>query len=379
MSPNGKTFHQKYAPHIIGTLLLFVFILPGTALTWAASMHQSYTSYMTANIRNDSLHVALKYDITDLERVFKLDSDGNTAVDQAEMEAGMPLIFDFLTEHITIRFDYLAARMRPGKSEIVEDDLGNEFIVFHFIAKVADNAGTIGIRVNHFQVFGEFFKTLGVLQTPGASEQMIFTDATPAAQFSLRQGGTPVFKQLYAFVLLGIEHIFIGVDHIMFLIGLLLPGGRFMNAIKIVTAFTVSHSITLLLAAFQLVQIPGWIIESGIALSIIYIAIENIYQQKATNRWLSAGAFGLIHGFGFANVLGALGIPAHSTTASLFSFNVGVEIGQIAIVALILPVITLMAKTQYMKHFVWAGSAIIFIFGATWFLDRAFDIPIALL
>ena len=152
-----------------------------------------------------------------------------------------------------------------------------------------------------------------------------------------------------------------------------------MTLVKIVTSFTISHSITLVLAALQLIVIPGWFVESAIALSIVYIACENFFVQKSDRRWLVTGFFGLVHGFGFANVLGDLGLPTKGLLPSLLAFNVGVEIGQIVIVTIMLPVIWALLHTRFEKQVVWIGSAVILVFGATWFLNRAFDLPVALI
>jgi hydrogenase/urease accessory protein HupE len=158
------------------------------------------------------------------------------------------------------------------------------------------------------------------------------TRLTEAAPPSLR-----AVIQLYTRA--GIEHIFLGYDHIAFLIAVVLWGRRLWPVVKVVTAFTIAHSITLSLAALDIVRIPSSIIEPAIAASIIYVAAENFLSRRIDKRWRDTFGFGLIHGFGFASALQEFGLPTNALVPALGAFNLGVEIGQVAIVSLILPVL----------------------------------------
>ncbi len=142
----------------------------------------------------------------------------------------------------------------------------------------------------------------------------------------------PPLAVAYRFVVAGIEHIFIGSDHIAFLIGVLLWARRFMPLVKIVTAFTLAHTITLSLAVLEIVEIPSWLVELMIALTIVYVGAENFFFREVGRRWRLTLALGLIHGFGFASVLRDFGLPGEAVALPLAAFNVGVEIGQLAIV-----------------------------------------------
>jgi hydrogenase/urease accessory protein HupE len=137
----------------------------------------------------------------------------------------------------------------------------------------------------------------------------------------------------------GIEHIFLGYDHIAFLTAVVLWARRLWPVVKVVTAFTIAHSITLSLAALDIVRIPSTIIEPAIAASIIYVAGENFLSSRIDKRWRDTFGFGLIHGFGFASALQEFGLPTNALVPALGAFNLGVEIGQVAIVSLILPVL----------------------------------------
>ena len=148
------------------------------------------------------------------------------------------------------------------------------------------------------------------------------------------------------------------------------------EALKIITAFTVAHSITLLLAAMQIVSLQSRFVESVIALSICYVAVENILKKKVHYRWLIAFGFGLIHGFGFASALQELIVGKANLLLSVLSFNAGVEIGQLTIVCAMLPLLYLLKKKFELRIITMGASASIFIFGFTWLIERVFDLKL---
>lgn len=171
----------------------------------------------------------------------------------------------------------------------------------------------------------------------------------------------------------GVEHILTGYDHICFLIAVVLWASRVWPVVKIVTAFTISHSITLSLAALDIVTLPTTFTEAAIALSIIYVAVENFFSRKVDGRWRDTFFFGFIHGFGFASGLKELNVQKSTIVPALASFNIGVELGQIAIVALLIPILLAIDKTtkgERHARVVYAISAVIAAFGAYWFLQR---------
>ena len=154
---------------------------------------------------------------------------------------------------------------------------------------------------------------------------------TPGTKAHLKQG--------WDFFVLGFEHILIGYDHLLFILALLFASTQLKNLIAIVTAFTLAHSVTLALAYFKVLELPTQIVEAGIALSIVYVALENCLVQTPKKRWLMTFILGLIHGLGFAGVLSALSLPAYSRSLSLVAFNLGVEAGQIMILLAVLPLL----------------------------------------
>jgi hydrogenase/urease accessory protein HupE len=176
--------------------------------------------------------------------------------------------------------------------------------------------------------------------------------------------------------MLGIEHILTGYDHIAFLIGLIVIGLSFREVLKIITAFTIAHSITLLLAALQIISINSRFVESVIAVSICYIALENLFKKEVKYRWLITFCFGLIHGFGFASALQELIVGKANLVLSVVSFNLGVETGQLMIFFVLLPVLHLLKQKMEFRRVTAAVSVAILIFGFTWLLERLFDLKL---
>lgn len=175
------------------------------------------------------------------------------------------------------------------------------------------------------------------------------------------------------FLLFGVEHIATGYDHLVFLLGLLIVGGSFRASVKIITAFTVAHSITLALATVELIRLPPSVVEPLIAASVMYVGMENIIRRDLDQRWLLAFGFGLIHGCGFASVLRELGIGSNGTSvvAPLLSFNLGVELGQIALAAIVLPLVwKLKQRESYQPRYVPACSGLVVLAGAYWLAER---------
>jgi len=186
-----------------------------------------------------------------------------------------------------------------------------------------------------------------------------------------RQGALAVFK---AFTAAGVHHIAIGPDHILFIVGLLLLGGSMLRLLGIVSAFTLGHSITLSLAALNLVAPPARIIEPAIALSIVYVGADNLLSSPGTRdvrAWIAL-FFGLVHGFGFASVLREIGLPPRALGISLFSFNLGVEIGQAIIVVAVASLLAVMRtrSPKRAQQLVTAGSILVMAAGAYWFVQR---------
>jgi hydrogenase/urease accessory protein HupE len=185
----------------------------------------------------------------------------------------------------------------------------------------------------------------------------------------------PTPPSFWGFIGLGIEHIWTGYDHLLFLFGLLVVCRSFRSVVAIISCFTIAHSITLALAAFDVVSIPSRVVEPLIAATICYVGIENLLRRGAEPalRWALTFAFGLIHGFGFASVLRDLGVGAngHGLAMPLFTFNLGVEIGQISLAAIALPLLWQLRKHKLLfRSEVPVASVLVAAAGLYWFLAR---------
>ncbi len=182
-----------------------------------------------------------------------------------------------------------------------------------------------------------------------------------------------------AYLLLGVEHLVFGVDHVLFVLILLYIVSGWKNLIKVVTSFTLAHSITLGLAAFDIVKVSQAPVEALIALSVVLLALESLRAKKgiiSRNPWLVAFIFGLLHGLGFASALAEIGLPQSSAFAALFLFNVGIELGQLTIVAVALGFVYLVSRTQ-LKFTAVTARLPIYLVGSLasyWFIERAFQI-----
>ena len=205
--------------------------------------------------------------------------------------------------------------------------------------------------------------------------------------FTLRSSGIGSMEVFSRYWLLGMTHIWSGVDHVLFLIMLLLPvvliyrQSRWqaqsdvrlacLDTLKLITAFSVAHSITLALAVFNLVAMPQKIVELFIAFSVLLTALNNLKPLYRTSSWTIVFGFGLLHGFGFSSVLIELGLQPEARVFSMLGFNLGVEVGQLFIVVMLIPLIVLMRKTRFYRHWLFPGSSIVVILIATgWVIDR---------
>jgi hypothetical protein len=226
----------------------------------------------------------------------------------------------------------------------------------------------------------------------------IFTPTADSTELDLED--TSIWKGIWALIKLGVWHIWIGLDHILFIVALILPSvvrrdpkevgvmgsskwnpvpafkPAFLYIIKIVTFFTLAHSITLALAAMEIINLPSRYVESIIAFSIGLAAIHNIRPIFKGKEWVIAFVFGLFHGFGFASVLGEKGLGSDFLAWSLFGFNVGVEIGQLLIICAVFPVLYMLRKTKFYSWLIFIGSILLIMIAAYWTVERLFEVDI---
>jgi len=239
-------------------------------------------------------------------------------------------------------------------------------INFHPLAAVLDDWQTIA----SLKLGGQSYSTV---LTPGATHwtignagpEVALAGSSPAATAPPQT--TSAFGRFFA---LGVHHIWTGYDHLLFLLAVLLAGGGLARLAGIVTSFTLAHSITLGAAAMGLVRLPVAPVEAAIALSILYVAAENLLDLGADRRALVTFGFGLIHGFGFASVLAETALPAGGILVPLLAFNLGVEAGQLAVVVVVVPGLSLLLRGSSARRVKVVLSALIALAGAVWALER---------
>lgn len=228
------------------------------------------------------------------------------------------------------------------------------------------------LRDQLHDVLGEAHHVIAIVTWTGGSLSHAFAKDTPEAVVHIggaSAGGAPATAS--GFFLLGVEHIATGYDHLLFLLALILCGGRLVELLKIITAFTIAHSMTLGAAALELLTLPSVMVEAVIALSIAYVAFENLYPRYAVSRrWAISFLFGLVHGFGFSSVLKDIGLPKDSLLLSLLNFNLGVEAGQLVAVVIVVPLLAWLRTTPYEGRVVRVVSMMVLVVGLGLFIER---------
>ncbi len=350
--------------------------------------HKSSDSFL--NLTVTGKHIVGRWDIAlrDLEYALSLDIDGDGAITWFELRTRYEEIKNYAFTNLRVNSGSTKCIRQSGQLQVDHHTDGN-YAVLNFNLDCSETVFELGID---YQLLFDLDPTHRGLVTINQDERNEFLVFSPENHYQIIDfSRTNRWQTFYPFIEEGIWHILIGYDHILFLLCLLFPSvvrktatgwqanehfsSTFWQVGKIVTAFTLAHSITLVLAVLQWVSLPSRLIESAIAFSVILVAVNNLYPFFSKRAWLVAFAFGLIHGFGFANVLTDLELAIGSLGISLLGFNLGVEIGQLAIVLIFLPVAFLLRHYWFYQRIVlFAGSQAILVLALVWFLQRAFDL-----
>lgn len=299
-------------------------------------------------------------------------------LDSAAVERYRPELIEILSPRLSLRLDEQMAAITWGRIETMPE---RQSLKIAF-SVAGTRPARIHINAQLFPYDHEHQTFINVYEDGALKHQAIVDVGHQGADYysGSAQGRAAVIK---TFVMSGIEHILVGPDHILFLVGLLLLGGTLLRLAGIVTAFTVGHSITLSLAALDLFSPSTRLVEPLIALTIVIVGADNLMvlrkRQDSDARgtdiraWLAAG-FGLIHGFGFASVLKEFGLPQSALGWSLFAFNLGVEMGQLLIVGVVAGSLAMLAlrSALWSSRVSWAGSIAVILAGLYWFVERVF-------
>jgi len=378
----------------IAAVILFLISGPG------AYAHELGEGYIILNVRNEALFGRLELNLDDLDDALGLDQNSDGAIDTAEIAASHDRVQEYVQPRVRVGTEQQWWTLHFGEPELASHPIGN-FLAMPF---AVEQTGTVPdeIVVEYRLLFDHDESQKGMLviesnerigwENTEKAVSMLFNSDNSSQTVDLTQ--IPVQNVFLMFIREGVWHIWIGLDHILFLVALLLPSvtmrtkegtlrpvpdfsRAIWQVIKVVTLFTVAHSISLALACFQIVTLPGWLIESIIAGSIVIAAFDNIVPVfRGHIGWVVFG-FGLFHGLGFASVLAPLMLSESSLVTTLLGFNVGVELGQIAIICVAFPVLFLLRKSAIYNPWIQQGlSLILILLGLCWMIERSFDVTI---
>lgn len=363
-----------------------------TALLFSlnAYAHKPSDSYLRLNVVGVGIEGQWDIALRDLDFAIGLDANGDAQITWGEVRAKYTDIDAYATSRLQLGSETSECPITVI-DHLIDDHTDGTYAILIFTAQCPTPPAVLEANYSLFSDIDPQHKGLMRLQYQGESITAIFTPETAKQLFQL--GKQSKLQQFIAYCSEGIWHIWIGFDHILFLLALLLPAAlvrhkgswhaipafkpAFVQVFKIVTAFTIAHSITLSLSTLGILSLPSRWVESVIAASVVVAAFNNIIPFFGERRWAMAFGFGLIHGFGFASVLGDLGLPQNAKLLALLGFNIGVELGQLAIVAAFFPFAFFLRETIFYRQLVlFGGSSAIVLVALVWFLERAFNLKL---
>jgi hypothetical protein len=359
--------------------------------------HKQSDSYLVLSIEKNLIEGRWDIALRDLDFVIGLDADANGQLTWGETRRRTGAIREYAFSHLTVsavEADKTAScALIPGRL-LIDDHVDGAYAVLFFAG--ACQLAPRQLRIDYSLLEGVDPNHRGLLdlKNSGAAQSHVLTNDGPHEVFDTLLPDR--WRQFRSFVTEGIRHIWLGFDHLLFLFTLLLPSvvtrregqwqarnglqGSAIDILKVVTAFTLAHSLTLSLAALEIIAAPSRIVESMIALTVLVGALNILFPVVQQGRWALALAFGLIHGLGFASVLSDLRLTSTHLLEALVGFNVGVELGQLAIVLVLMPAAFLIrASIFYRRVLLPTGAALICVLAMYWMLVRALPAEFALL
>ena len=369
---------------------LVTVLVIGIALATNAHAHKPSDSYLIFDIDGSVVDGQWDIALRDLDFAIGLDTNGDARITWGEVRQKRAEIDAYAMARLQIRDSTTTCPVQVSH-HLIDDHTDGAYVVIKFNAVCPSSLNKLQISYRLFFDIDPQHKGLLRLQYKGVTSTAIFSPEKSTQVFELQERSR--LWQFVEYAREGIWHIWIGYDHILFLLALLLPAvvrrtgqqwqgvtmfrPAFWSVLKIVTAFTLAHSITLTLATLGIISLPSRWVESTIAASVVIAALNNLFPLFSERRWMMAFLFGLIHGFGFASVLTDLGLPQNALIVALVGFNIGVEAGQLAIVAAFLPCAFFLRNTWlYRRLTLLGGSAVIAVLASIWFVERAFDIKL---
>ena len=360
-------------------------------LAGAAQAHKPSDSYLTITAQEGRLRGQWDIALRDLDLAVGLDADGDGRITWGEVRAQHAAIAAYASSRLQVQADGQPCSLTVGPQQVDEHTDGAYSVLPLQLACTVAAPKALSLRYTLLADLDPQHRGLLNLTVDGASRSAILGPQAPLQTFTL--ASISRWQAFADYAREGIWHIWIGFDHILFLLSLLLPavglwagrrwqpvdriGQAVVEVLKVVTAFTLAHSITLTLAVLGLVSLPSRVVESSIAASVVLAALNNVWPVFHGRRWMVAFAFGLLHGFGFASVLVDLGLPQGALAVALAGFNVGVELGQLAIVAAFLPLAYALRRSWFYRHAVLVGGSLLIAgLAGVWLAERALDLKL---
>jgi HupE / UreJ protein len=358
----------------------------------AARAHKPSDSYLSIEVGRDAITGRWDIALRDLDAALVLDGDGNGEITWGEVRARHADIAAYAAARLALAADDRPCTIAVG-TQLIDNHTDGAYSVLP-LALRCDVAAPSRLAIE-YRLFAELdpqHRGLLKLSAQGATRTAVLGPHAPQQRFEIAAAPSR-WAQFVDYTREGVWHIWIGLDHILFLLSLLLPSvlvwraGRwqpaeraadaFWEVLRIVTAFTVAHSITLSLAVLGAIELPSRWVESVIAASVVVAALNNLRPLVTRRLWMVAFGFGLVHGFGFASVLADLGLPRDALAVALVGFNIGVELGQLAIVLVFLPLaFGLRRSALYRRWIMLGGSLVIAALALAWFVERAFAVEL---
>jgi hypothetical protein len=372
--------------HLVGRALAAVLLV--TAMMSSALAHKSSDSYLSVIVNGGTMLAQWDIALRDLDYAIGLDTDNDGIVTWGELRAHQPAIAAYALSHLRIVSDGKPCEIH-ATDHLVDRHSDGAYEILRFSAACPTPPQLLEIGYDLLFDLDPQHRGLLRLEEQGSTHTAIFSPDQKSWRLQGHEASWQ--RQIADYLREGAWHIWTGYDHMLFLSALLLPavlrrrsgqweavanfGAALREVLKIVTAFTLAHSVTLSLAVLGYIALPSRLVESAIALSVIAAALNNIFPLIEKRLWMVAFGFGLVHGLGFANVLAELGLPREALALSLVSFNLGVEAGQLAVVGAFLPLAHLWRRSwTYPRIVLGAGSLCIMAVASLWLIERSLDL-----
>lgn len=372
----------------VAAALVSIFFL---VLASPAQAHKPSDSYLTLHLQGQQITGRWDIALRDLDFALSLDADGDGAIRWGEVKARRAQIQAYALSHLTIDGDGKTCWLHDSDL-LIDQHSDGAYAVLALSGACPAKPQRVGVAYNLFADFDPQHRGLVRVTGDGRDHTLVLGGSRPRQGIAMT--GVGRLREVADFIATGVFHIWTGFDHLLFLISLLLPAvltrknGQWVGQVsartagidilRIVSAFTVAHSITLSLATLGVLSLPARLTEAAIALSVAFAAFNNLRPMLTGRIWIAAFVFGLIHGFGFANVLRDLGLAQASLLWALLAFNIGVEMGQVVVVGLLMPLAWRARNGRlYRKVLVPFGSMAILLIATVWFIQRALGISFA--